>query len=233
MTNPVAETPPLPYPAGAREILDLSTFDQDLVRALFTYLGEIARHTNSRLPKDGSEPATGDLDLGGFDIVNGGDATFADIIADAITVDGVALVPEEGTWVPTMTFATPGNLSVVYTTQEGTYLKIGRLVFVRVRLVCTPTHTTASGNWTLEGLPVAATNTPVFAAGSGIPNNIGAGFTWPAGVSMVAVNVVPNTTTAVLSGSGSGIAQANFTHANVTSGAALTLVASVVYEAAA
>lgn len=233
MTNPVAETPPLPYPAGAREILDLSTFDQDLVRALFTYLGEIARHTNSRLPKDGSEPATGDLDLGGFDIVNGGDATFANLIADAITVDGVALVPEEGTWVPTMTFATPGNLSVVYTTQEGTYLKIGRLVFARVRLVCTPTHTTASGNWSLTGLPFTATNTPSFAAGAGTPNNLGAGFTWPAGVSQVVLGVTAGTTTALLQGTGSAIAQANFTNANVTSGAALTLVASVVYEAAA
>lgn len=138
----------------------------------------------------------------------------------------------EGTFTPAMTFATPGDLSVVYTTQEGTYIKIGKLVFCRLRLVCTPTHTTASGNWTLTGLPFTATSTPSFSTGGGVPNNLGAGFTWPAGVSQVALGVVANATTAQLQGNGSAIAQAAFTNANVTSAVALTLVASITYEAA-
>ena len=45
--------------------------------------------------------------------------------ADANTLDDY----EEGTWTPTITFATPGNLSVAYTTQSGSYTKIGRMVF--------------------------------------------------------------------------------------------------------
>lgn len=63
---------------------------------------------------------------------------------------------EEGTWTPVLTAATPGNLSVAYTTQVGRYIKIGKLV----RATCfiqtsTWTHTTASGDIQITGLPFA------------------------------------------------------------------------------
>lgn len=61
---------------------------------------------------------------------------------------------EEGTWTPTLTFATPGNLSVAYTTQSGQYTKIGRRVSVEaVIITSTFTHTTASGQLQITGLP--------------------------------------------------------------------------------
>lgn len=75
MSNPVPETPPLPYPAGATTTLDLASFDQDLIRALFPYLADLARRVNGALMKDGSEAMTGDLDMGGFDINNVGTVT--------------------------------------------------------------------------------------------------------------------------------------------------------------
>lgn len=70
--------------------------------------------------------------------------------ADANTLDDY----EEGTWTPVLTFATPGDLSVTYSTQVGTYTKIGRLVLLNWNIVTSAfTHTTASGAMNITGLP--------------------------------------------------------------------------------
>lgn len=67
---------------------------------------------------------------------------------------------EEGTWTPVLTFATPGNLSVVYSAQNGSYTKIGNRVFVVANMVTTTfTHTTASGALLVTGLPFTAGET--------------------------------------------------------------------------
>ena len=64
---------------------------------------------------------------------------------------------EEGTWTPAVTFATPGDLSVAYTTQSGWYTKVGNVVCVWWNLLTSSfTHTTASGSLQLSGLPFAA-----------------------------------------------------------------------------
>ena len=61
---------------------------------------------------------------------------------------------EEGTWTPAYTFATPGDLSVVYTIQKGRYTKVGRIVTLEITLdTSTFTHTTASGDLQITGLP--------------------------------------------------------------------------------
>lgn len=61
---------------------------------------------------------------------------------------------EEGTWTPVITFATPGNLAVTYTTQGGDYTKIGRQVCLTTNIVtATFTHTTASSEVRITGLP--------------------------------------------------------------------------------
>jgi len=70
--------------------------------------------------------------------------------ADPNTLDDY----EEGTWTPAVTFVTPGDLSVVYSFQAGLYTKIGRIVTISFALVTsTFTHTTASGNMKITGLP--------------------------------------------------------------------------------
>lgn len=61
---------------------------------------------------------------------------------------------EEGTWTPTLTFTNPGNLSATYTQRYGHYTKIGNLVYVVAYMIIDPfTHTTASGEATISGLP--------------------------------------------------------------------------------
>lgn len=95
-----------------------------------------------------------------FDAFNNGNYNFPATqvpSADANTLDDY----EEGTWTPTATFATAGNLSVAYTTRLGFYTKIGHRVFLDWSIVTsTFTHTTASGNFHLTGAPftVAATH---------------------------------------------------------------------------
>ena len=67
---------------------------------------------------------------------------------------------EEGTWTPTITFNTPGNLSVAYDSQIGRYTKIGNRVVLQGFVVTnTFTHTTASSYLKINGLPFAASST--------------------------------------------------------------------------
>ena len=94
--------------------------------------------------------------------------------SDANTLDDY----EEGTWTPTITFATPGNLAVTYSAQTGRYTKIGRQVFYEVRLITSSfTHTTASGILTLAGLPFAAAATGLSAGACALGGYTKAGFT--------------------------------------------------------
>lgn len=60
---------------------------------------------------------------------------------------------EEGSFTATVTCATPGNLSVSYTSRGGLYRKIGSLVYVYIAVNFTPTYTTASGELIISGLP--------------------------------------------------------------------------------
>lgn len=74
---------------------------------------------------------------------------------DANTLDDY----EEGTWTPTLTCATPGNLTVAYTTRTGAYTKIGRKVSLHFVIVTsTFTHTTASGAVSITGMGFTAAN---------------------------------------------------------------------------
>jgi hypothetical protein len=74
------------------------------------------------------------------------------------------------TWTPTLTFATPGDLSVVYSTRTGFYTKIGNLVFLKFEIVTsTFIWTTAAGDLHIDGFPLAVTN--------GVPR--GAGYVTP------------------------------------------------------
>lgn len=72
--------------------------------------------------------------------------------ADVNTLDDY----EEGTWTPTMTFATPGNQNIAYSQRVGTYTKIGQLAYFKLGLTTsTFTHTTASGVFQITGWPFA------------------------------------------------------------------------------
>ena len=61
---------------------------------------------------------------------------------------------EVGTGTPVLTFSTPGDLSVTYATQSIRYTRIGNRVTCDVRVETSAfTHTTASGDLRITGLP--------------------------------------------------------------------------------
>lgn len=65
----------------------------------------------------------------------------------------------EGRCTPAITFATPGDLSVAYSTQLGSWVRIGNFVTVAINLVTSSfTFTTASGSLSITGLPFAPRN---------------------------------------------------------------------------
>ena len=69
----------------------------------------------------------------------------------------LTLRPES--WTPVLTFATAGDLNVVYSTQVGRLKTIGNYCLVWFSIVTsTFTHTTAAGDCTITGLPVTSLN---------------------------------------------------------------------------
>jgi len=82
-----------------------------------------------------------------------------DILDDAsVSAQRITLGLDEGTWTPTVTFTTPGNVAVTYSTQSGQYQRWGDRVHCQLALVFTLTHTTASGSINIGGLPFTASS---------------------------------------------------------------------------
>lgn len=67
---------------------------------------------------------------------------------------------EEGSFTPTLTFATAGDLAVTYSARIGQYTKIGDMMMVTIRIATSAfTHTTAAGAFRITGLPAALLST--------------------------------------------------------------------------
>jgi hypothetical protein len=61
---------------------------------------------------------------------------------------------EEGSWTPTITYTTPGTLSVSYSSQAGTYTKVGNIVTLSFGIrISAFTKGTASGDLRVGGVP--------------------------------------------------------------------------------
>ena len=134
----------------------------------------------------------------------------------------------EDTWTPVLTFATPGNLSVAYTTQQGTYTKTGNAVTVRGQITTsTFTHTTASGTLLITGLPFASQTTP--AAAITVGSVSWAGIT-KAGFTDIVPEIVNNSSQIVFVASQSGAAASNVVAADVPTAGTVALVFTVSYQ---
>jgi hypothetical protein len=82
----------------------------------------------------------------------------------------------EGYFTPKLTFVTPGNLSVPYSTQVGRYTKVGNMVigYISIILSSTISYSTASGNIRVTGLPYpVAYDTPFTFCGAGFKDSGG------------------------------------------------------------
>lgn len=110
------------------------------------------------IPKVNPEPVlpqkTGGLSLAGLEQYDKDflSRTREELRAHAFAVN--RLIPVRGVWSPTITCATPGNLTVAYGLQEGRYELWDGWVWLMWELETTTfTHSTASGEFQLIGLP--------------------------------------------------------------------------------
>lgn len=138
---------------------------------------------------------------------------------------------EEGlSGTPTLTFATPGNLSVAYTAQESSYVKIGSMVFYNFWIQTSSfTHTTASGALQITGLPFATYNgINVYYTGS---------LTWSGITKTNYTQVTPQivyggASTITFYASGSGQGYSNVTASDCPSGGTIVLYGNIAYRTA-
>lgn len=130
------------------------------------------------------------------------------------------------TWTPELTFTTPGDLSVSYTLQTGTYEVIGKRLFWEMTLVTSSmTFTTASGQLNITGLPVAAK--------SGTGTNTYGGMQYNGmtliGHTQVTPRVAAGASVVTFQKTGSGVASAQCDTTNFTTGTNVAVLASGSY----
>lgn len=136
----------------------------------------------------------------------------------------------EGTWTPAITFATPGNLTVVYSNQQGRYIKVGKQVTVSCIVNTTTfTHTTASGELRVTGLPFASVTSSGFQWTAATEFG---GITLGGGHTIINANLTDNVSHIRFVASGSGIARAVLNTGSAPSGTQQTYVFNLTYEAA-
>lgn len=134
-----------------------------------------------------------------------------------------------GTWTPTITFSTPGNLSVTYSARQGVWRKLGKTVTLEWEAVTSAfTHTTASGGVSITGQPfTAASPTGTFQwigpmAFQGITKASYTQFTSRIAATGTAVLVLAD---------GSGVGDSAVQASDMPTGGAVVLRGSVTFEA--
>lgn len=129
-----------------------------------------------------------------------------------------------GSWTPVFTFATMGDLSVAYSTQSGAWARHGSQITVDFQIITsTFTHTTASGNVEITGLPFAVNSTA---------GNVGAiefqGITKATYTNFVTKTVASASKFRLVAG-GSGVASSNVAAADMPTGGTVRLIGSFTY----
>lgn len=133
---------------------------------------------------------------------------------------------EEGTWTPTLTFSTPGDLAVTYTTRNGRYTKTGRLATVRAEIVTSSfTYTTAAGSLRVSGLPFTVASVGNYDTGALVYQ----GYTDAARPHLTAV-AEGNTSFIGARGSGSGTTVTNASITQFPSGGNIIFIVTITYE---
>lgn len=149
-----------------------------------------------------------------------GDGSYGQITIDSLS-DG-----SSGTWTPVLTFATVGDLAVTYTTQKGTYRKIGSLVVAIYNIVTSAfTYTTSVGALEITGLPFAN----IAGAGNAAPGKVSWSGITKAGYTEISSSVAINASLLTFLGSGSGVARATIVATDVPSAGSIILQGVHVY----
>jgi hypothetical protein len=131
-----------------------------------------------------------------------------------------------GWWTPSLTFATPGNLSVSYSLQRGWYQRVGNIVRLYGRLQTSAfTHTTAAGELRVSGFPFTSLNV-TDARGQGSCRWSGV---TKAGFTDVIAEVQENVSYVRFNASGSGVASTPVVAADTPTGGTIILSFDVTF----
>lgn len=132
-----------------------------------------------------------------------------------------------GSFTPTISFVTPGDLAVTYSTQRGRYSRIGDQVTAYFEIVTSAfTHTTAAGNAVIGGMPASFPAT-TYDVGPCYWTGI-----TKANYTQVSVLGQASTTELRLVASGSGQALTYIAFGDMPTGGTVQLAGSLTYTAA-
>lgn len=120
----------------------------------------------------------------------------------------------EGTFTPTVTFATPSGQTIVYSAQLGFYQRVGNVVFYSGQVATSTFTHSSTGNIIIGGLPFTV-NAAAVDRGQ---VQISTSHTWPASVTQMSSVPIGGTSTIELRGIGSGTAVASIGAATFTTG---------------
>lgn len=138
-----------------------------------------------------------------------------DAMADTVT----------GTWGPTVTFATPGDLAVTYSQQAGTYTKIGSLVVASFSIATSSfTYTTASGDLLMFGLPFPNNSAVQYIGALNFEGLTRIGYT------QFIASLFPVSNSIRFVANASGMLSAASDSTTTTSGTNLALVGTIIYQ---
>lgn len=127
-------------------------------------------------------------------------------------------------FIPTITFATPGDLSVVYTIQTCTAFTIANTVEVNISISFTPTYTTASGQFEIS-LPNTV-SIPMGGSVLSIPTN---NLIFPAGTTMLSPEAISTQAFGSIRAIGSSVTQGFLDTTNILSGTTYSFNVTFLY----
>jgi len=178
---------------------------------------------------DAAQSFTGDQTLGTGNLIQGTAAKGVNFTANTSAAGMTSQLLnwyEEGTFTPTLTCSTVGNLSVSYSIQLGRYTRIGNRVIINATIVTSAfTHTTASGGVRLSGLPFnsngTAANYPVLSL-------------WFSGITKVGYTQLtpypdPGTNFLLVNASGSGVSSTGVLITDLPTGGNVVMIYSGEY----
>lgn len=136
------------------------------------------------------------------------------------------VVQSVGAWTPAITFATPGDLAVAYTTQVGYYIKTGRMVTLSAQITTSSfTWSTASGTFQITGLPFTASATPNIRAQGAVDFQ---GIT-KANYTQLNINISQNAATILFNMSAQAQTRSNVVAADLPSGGTVVINLTINY----
>lgn len=120
-----------------------------------TYIGRVGNAPTNNSTSFGVVYSKSSIGVGLSGIVTATDGILFGTGTDVLSVY------DDNTWTPTLTFSTPGDVAVTYGTRNGSYVRIGSLFVANFYIQTSAfTHSTASGNLRITGLPVSANASP-------------------------------------------------------------------------